>query len=455
MFRSLHGRLLAWLLIPLLFMSAAYLYSTYLNTKRTAGQIFDKLMVTLALTISEHALATGGDVLTEDLLDIIHITTNDNLYYKVIGPGGAFVMGYEAISEPPGGIQVLENHLHYYDSMFLGQEVRVIAVSSLIDGRDMDGWMTTFVAQTLNERKTYVRSILMDASLRMLFLILVTSVLLYVGVALGLRPLNTLQESIQSRHPKNLAPISYKDIPLEIAELVAALNDLLKRLSMNINMTKRFVENAAHQLRTPVSALLPQTDLSLRRAKSDRERIDLGKIRASAEKIARLTHQLLNLTTAEAMSQGGHEFHALDLAAVVRQHTSAYRELHATDPVALDLQPASIQGITLLIDEVLDNLLDNARKYGGGGDKSPAIKVRTYRRGSLAVLEVIDEGCGIPEQDRLKVTERFYRLATDTNGSGLGLAIAKEIMTNHHGQLQIDAGPDGQGTCVRCCFPAA
>ncbi len=451
MFKSLHGRLLAWLVIPLLFMSVAHLYSTYTDTKHTAEQIFDKLMVTLALTISEHALASGGDLLTEDLLELIHVTTNDSLYYKVIGPGGAFIMGYDAIPEPPGGIQVLENHLNFYDAVFLDQPVRVIAVSSLVEGRDLDGWTTTFVAQTLNERNEYIDAALIDASLRVVFLILVASVLLYIGVSLGLRPLHRLQRAVQRRNPKDLSAIEDKDIPPEIDGLVAALNDLLGRLAANITLTKRFVENAAHQLRTPVSALLPQTDLALRRAESEREQMAVGKIKTSAEKIARLTHQLLNLTSAETIDLSEQKLQAIDLADVVRQHIAAYRELSREDPLTLDLQPAPVRGIDLSIDEVLDNLLDNARKYGG---EAHQINIRTFKQGETSVLEVTDRGCGIPEEHRAKVTERFYRLAKDTNGSGLGLAIVKEIVEAHHGTLHIESGPEGVGTCVRCSFPS-
>jgi two-component system sensor histidine kinase TctE len=433
-------------------MSVAHLYSTYIETSKTSEQIFDKLIVTLALAVSEHALATGGDVLTEDLLELIHTTTNDSLYYKVIGPDGAFIMGYDAIPEPLGGIQVLEQHLRFYDAEYLDQAVRVVAVSSLVEGRDLDGWMTTFVAQTLNDREEYVYSALLDASLRVLFLIIVVSILLYAGVSFGLKPLNTLQASVMSRHPNDLSPVAYENPPPELAGLVTALNDLLGRLSENISMTKRFVENAAHQLRTPVSALLPQAELALRHAESDRERVAVGKIRASAGKIARLTHQLLNLTTAETIAQGGDDFQAINLEQVARQHISTYLELNPQDPLTLDLQSAPLKGIELSIDEVLDNLLDNARKYGGD---SHAILVRTFRRDSASILEVIDQGDGIPEAERVKVTERFYRLAPDNNGSGLGLAIVKEIVEAHHGSLEIDSGPDGVGTCVRCSFPAA
>lgn len=450
MFRSIHTRLLAWLVIPLLFMSAAHLISTYINTHKTSERIFDKLLVTLALTISEHALASEGDLLTEDLLELIRVTTNDNLYYKVIGPNGSFVTGYNTIPEPQSGIQELEEHLYFYDAVFLDQKVRVIAVSSLIEGRDLDGWMTTFVAQTINDRNAYIDSILADTIFRVIILVVVASVLLYVGVSFGLQPLKQLQASVQQRHPKDLSPLDQGNLPREITGLVFALNHLLQRLSANTSLTKRFVENAAHQLRTPVAALLPQTDMALRRAESERERVAVGKIKRNAENIARLTHQLLNLTTAEAIALGYQHFKTIDLAEAVKKHTSIFLELYPDADLKLELQPTPMQGDELCINEVIDNLLDNARKYG---DSSQAIIVRTFQQDTQCILEVSDQGCGVPEACREKVTERFYRLSHDSTGSGLGLAIVKEIVQAHRGQLEIGSGPDGLGTCVRCRFP--
>lgn len=450
MLKSLHGRLLAWLVVPLLFLSAAHLISTYFDTRKTAEAIFDKLLVTLALSISEHALASGGDILTDDLLELIRETTNDNLYYKVVGPDNSFIMGYEDIPEPPGGINVLEQHLQFYDSVYFDQEVRVIAVSSLIDRPDSSGWMTTFVAQTLNDRDDYVSSILFDGLFRVILLIVAAAVLLSIGISLGLRPLKRLAVSVQRRDVNDLSAIRQDIWPMEIEGLVGALNGLLKRLAANISMTKRFVENAAHQLRTPVTALLPQSELALRHAESDRERKAVGRIRQSAAKIARLTNQLLNLTYAESVSLSEGDLKTIDLAALVEEHARNFSERHADLDIDLDPKPAALLGKRLLLGEVIDNLLDNAVKHAG---ISAPIVVRTYIDGAEAVLEVADHGPGIAADDRDKVFERFYRATKAPGGSGLGLAIVKEIVDAHRGSVSLGPGPQNTGTRVRCRFP--
>lgn len=450
MLRSLHARLLAWLVIPLLFLSAAHVASTYSDTRKTAESIFDKLLVTLALSISEHALASGGDILTDDLLELIRETTNDNLYYKVIGPDNSFIMGYEDIPEPPGGVNVLEQYLQYYDETYLGQDVRIVAVSSLVDRPETNGWMTTFVAQTLNDRDAYVASILIDVLTRVVLLIVVAAVLLSIGISLGLRPLKRLVASVEKRDMHDLSPIRPDDRPREIDGVVRALNDLLQRLSSNILLTKRFVENAAHQLRTPVTALLPQSELALRHAESDRERRAVGKIKQSAEKIARLTNQLLNLTYAESVSLSSKDFSETDLGRICETHIAGFLERNPDADVRADLAPAIVMGRRLLLGEAVDNLLDNAYKYSAGHGP---IRVTTFRSGSESVLEIADEGPGIPEDDREKVFERFYRASQNPPGSGLGLAIVKEIVASHGGKVSIGPGPGNLGTSVQCRFP--
>lgn len=451
MMKSLHGRLLVWLVVPLLFLSAAHVVSTYVDTRKTAESIFDKLLIMLALSISEHALASGGDILTDDLLELIRETTNDNLYYKVIGPNHSFIMGYEDIPEPPGGINVLEQHLQFYDANYFDQEVRIIAVSSLVDRPDAAGWTTTFVAQTRNDRDEYVSSILVDVLARVILMIVIAAVLLWIGISLGLRPIKRLEASVKRRDMRDLSPIEHEHMPTEIDGVVAALNDLLSRLSSNISMTRRFVENAAHQLRTPVTALLPQAALALRHAESDRERKAVGKIKQSAEKIARLTNQLLNLTYAESISLSAKDFSKIDLKEIAERCVATFIERHSGARIDMDLGQAPLLGTRLLLGEVVDNLLDNAFRYSGN---SASVTLRTCIRGDESVLEVSDNGPGIAKVDQEKVFERFYRAAKDPTGSGLGLAIVKEIVEAHRGSISLQSGPGGIGTCVRCSFPA-
>lgn len=450
---SLHRRLLAWLLVPLLFMSAAHLASTYVDTKKTSEEIFDKLLLTLALSISAHALASAGDLPTDELLELIRSTTNDDLYYKVIGPDNSFIMGYDDMPEPPGGIRHQNEHLQIYDAEYWDEPVRIIAVSRLVNDSDYSGWMTTFVAQTLNDRRAYVSNALIDNSLRILLMIVVTSLLLSLGVVIGLRSLRHLATAVHNRHPQDLSPIDDQKLPREIQGVVNALNNLIQRLGQHINLTEQFVENAAHQLRTPVTALLPQSELALRHAESERERTAVSKIYRSARNIARLSNQLLNLTRAQAIQIDDSDFKQLDLARVCKQQVRVSRENHAEAKFELDLQTAGIMGIDFFLCEVIDNLLDNALKYGGS-DKT--IHLKTYTDNNVkAILEVADHGPGIAVSDRQRVLERFVRVDTEASGSGLGLAIVSQIVEGHRGELEISDSPETGGCLIRCVFPCS
>lgn len=450
MFKSLHSRLLAWLIVPLLFMSFTHFVTSYYDIQKTTQNIFDKLLITLAISISEHAISSDGDLLTEDVLEVIKNTTNDDLYYKVIGPDNAFIMGYEGIPAPADEFNILDSNIKFYDATFSDQAVRVTAVKTLISNETYQGWMTTYVAQTLRDREEYVHAFLIDDLYRIVILIIITSVLLSIGVSQGLRPLRTVQRSVHNRSPSDLHPIENKKLPKEIAGLVGELNDLLARLTAHLVLTKRFVENAAHQLRTPVTALLPQTELALRNAQSDRERIAFNKIRKSATKIARLTHQLLNLTYAESISIGQYDFPKIDLAKIALETSNIISDTYPTANIKQDLQPASTHAIEMLIEEVIKNLLDNAIKHAGNDIE---IILTTGKRDYQPFISITDNGKGIPDEFRDKVTERFFRLTTDSAGSGLGLAIVAEIIHSHRGTLTITTPNNGQGTCIECIFP--
>ncbi len=448
---SLRGRLLAWLIIPLIVLSATHLVSTYFDTRKTAEAIFDKLLITLALSISEHALASDGDMLTDELLELIRKATNDDIYYKVIGPGHSFIMGYQDIPEPSGGINVLEKQLYYYNTEYYDQNVRVIAISTLVDRAEYNGWMIVFVAQTIRDREEYVESTMATAVWRVIAMILVSGVLLSIGISTALRPLAKLEASVGRRDMRDLSPIEPAHLPSEIRGLVNALNSLLLRLSSNIHLTKRFVENAAHQLRTPVTALLPQAELALRHAKSDRERKAVAGIKRSAEKIARLINQLLNLAYAESLSISGNDSLTIDLMQIADKRAKEISKRNPGVTINSSLQQALIVGEPLLIEEVIDNLLDNAIKYSGCAE----IQLNTRQDKDHAILEVSDQGPGIDETDRDKVFERFYRCTTEPPGSGLGLSIIKEIVQAYGGTIEINEGPNGNGVVVRCVFPCA
>ncbi len=448
---SLRTRLLVWLVIPMVFLCGALVYSTYVDTKETSKEIFDRLLVSMALSISQHALATEGDLLTDDLLEMIRVVTKDNLFYKVRGPDDAFLIGYSDLPEPQGGINVLDQQVLFYDASFQDQSVRIVAVSTLVNGPTLQGWMTTFLAQTLNDRDQFISSKLSEDIGRLLLLILILSILCFVSVTIGLKPLTNLQKSVDKRNPHDLSPLKLSSAPIEIKPVVYSLNDLLSRLSSHITLTKKFVENAAHQLRTPVSSLIPQTDLALRGAATERERNSISKIRKSATKLGRLTNQLLSLTYADSISLADTKFATLSLEKLAQEQVTNFSSNPNNLEIVCQLTPVNIHGSELLVKEIIDNLIDNAIKYNFSPSKP--IVINTNRKDNWALLRV-SNSAKIEDVTKLDdLFNRFVRLDENQVGSGLGLAIVKELVEIHSGKTDIKYNEQDQRFIVECYFP--
>lgn len=448
--RSLKGRLLGWLLFPLLLLSFAHLFSVYISTQRTSTDLFDRILVNLALSISEYAIASEGDLLTVELLELIHKTTNDKLYYKVLGPNGSFVVGYNDMPMPKGGLKQIDNHVELYDAVYLNEPVRVVAVSMLSEHSQFTGWTQAFVAQTIRDRNQYVMDAMVDNGFRVVLLIFIVGALLSIGIFVALKPLKKLQNALKYRDIHDLTHLETKELPVEIETLAVSINQLFNRLSNQIGLTKRFLENASHQLLTPIAALTLQCDMALRKTETDSGKQTLLKIKNNADQIARLAHQLLHLSYSEAAAFDKSKDELIDLADIARACISQLYEVTHSEPVNADLNAAQIIGNEILITQIFTNLLENAYKYG---DKSVSITVSTYAENAKSILEVKDRGPGISPELRQLVTERFFRASNDQNGSGLGLAIVKEAVLIHHGEMEIRAGDNDKGTCIRCIFP--
>jgi two-component system sensor histidine kinase TctE len=179
-----------------------------------------------------------------------------------------------------------------------------------------------------------------------------------------------------------------------------------------------------------------------------------ARLRQSVARVTRLANQLLALARAEAGGRLIADATAVDLAAVIDAMVEDWVDRADARDIDLGIErtPVRMQGDPTLLQELIANLMDNALKYCGEHGK---VTLRCTDSGSDAVLiEVIDDGPGVPQAVREQVFERFYRhFGTTTGGSGLGLSIAREIVRSHGGRIDIGDGPDGRGTCVRVRLP--
>lgn len=276
---------------------------------------------------------------------------------------------------------------------------------------------------------------------------------IWIGVGSGLRPLRELRGQLARRGAADLAPLDAASVPQEIEPLVAELNRLFGRIEEALERERRLTADAAHELRTPLAVLSTQAQVA-RRAVDEATRDEaLDAMVSGAERAARLIEQMLTLARLEA-GQTGAAAERVDLRELVRaaMAEAATRALAKNIDIGLgEGAPVAVHGYAGLLAVLARNLLDNAVRYTQPGGR---VEVAVRPEGAAAVLEVRDNGPGVPAQELAHLGERFHRLAGQTEtGSGLGLSIVLRIAELHRGSVRFAAAPGGRGLAVTVSLP--
>lgn len=283
----------------------------------------------------------------------------------------------------------------------------------------------------------------------------ITLVLVWVGIRLGLRPITRLRDEIAARSVLDLRPIDEASVPREIAPVAVTLNRLFQLLRTSVQAQQQFIANTAHQLRTPLTAMQAQIDLLLLEPGANQLQGRLQSLREGVSQLAHAANQLLSLARADpavniAAKKQTVQLHSL-AADVAARHID--RALQKNIDLGVDAQPAVLLADASLIDDLASNLVDNALKYTPPGG---TVTVSTGVVEGKAYLCVEDNGPGIPESERPRVRQRFYRLPNSQgHGSGLGLAIVDEIAQLYDAAMSIGTGARGIGAKITVQFPAA
>jgi two-component system OmpR family sensor kinase len=289
----------------------------------------------------------------------------------------------------------------------------------------------------------------------LLVLLPVLGILIWITIGRGLRPLERMAQALDRRTPDSLDALPQEGLPSEIQPLVQALNELLARLARALESQKAFVADAAHELRTPLTAVQLQIQLA-ERAKTDEERAAaFAQLKRGQSRAAHLVQQLLTLARQEpGVAPPPHS--TVNLAELARLVVSEYAPLAAKKNVDIGLTheaQADISGDREALRVMLGNLVDNAIRYTPMGG---TVDVALHLQERQAVIEVCDTGPGIPQEERARVFDRFYRReGTHVAGSGLGLAIVKNIADRHHAAVELGDRVPGPGLCVSVKFPLA
>ncbi len=455
--RSLFGEILDWMLTPLLLLWPASLALTWLVAQNIADKPFDRALEYNVQALAQLVVVKNGQAqfnLPQPARELLRADDSDQIYYQVIGLRGELISGEKDVPAPPDSIKTSAWEVKLRDEEIRGLPVRVAAIwiqSDVPGARDA----LVQVAETREKRSVLATEIIKGVMLPQFVILPLAVLLVWLALVRGTRPLNQLEARIRARKSDDLSPLDETSVPQEVVPLVSSVNGLLTRLKDSMATQKRFLADAAHQLKTPLAGLRMQADLALRQSGSaDDLKLSLQQIGRSSIRATHTVNQLLALARAEG---GGHvmTLQACDLVALTRDVVQDAIPRALDKHIDLGYEGAQlgdanavVMANPTLIKELMRNLVDNALIYTPSTQEQPGIvtvRVVPEFASQSVLLQIEDTGPGIPEVERDLVVQPFYRvLGSNTDGSGLGLAIVQEIAQKHQAALTIEDAHPGK-----------
>ncbi|MCP8939688.1 sensor histidine kinase [Alsobacter sp. SYSU M60028] len=455
-FASIKHRLLILLLAPLTFVFTISLAIDYRAAVTTAGTAFDHGLSDDALALAARVKIGPGGRAEIDLPKaaeaVLRTDSEDEEFFSAWSPTGDWLAG-DADLKPRLDAPVGEVLLG--DGALRGKPVRRADYVSSLNGETVH----VAFAETLNKRERTASQIFLAMSAPNLMLVLTSLAVVFFGVQAGLAPLTRLSHVIMRRAPDDLTELPTRGVPGEALPLLRAMNDLMAKLRAGAEVQRRFIADAAHQLKTPLAGLQTQLELAADDP-PDASGARLPGILTAVRRLSQVTHQLLSLARMSPDSLTAAPMQKVDLALVIDDVASNWFDMaeKAGVDLSFEISVAPVWGSVWLLGEMIGNLIDNAVRYCGPGG---AVVVRCYldRGGDSgerrAVVEVEDNGPGIPPEERQLVFERFHRGSGAVGlGSGLGLAIVTDACRRHGAKLDLRDGADGRGCLFSVRFPA-
>ncbi|WP_231602467.1 sensor histidine kinase [Herbaspirillum chlorophenolicum] len=455
---SLRSQLLLWLLFPLGIFVAVSSWITYRNAVDMATATHDRLLLGSARVIAEQIRYDDGVFLVPvppSALELFQSSAHDRVFYRITSASGNLLAGSEDLPLP--AVKLGQESSYFFSTEFRGEKIRVSAYGQSVITAPDDEMVIVEVAQTLRAHKIFSDRIWEHAVLQHLLILLFVAVLLALGVRSALAPAMRLRDHMQHRKPDSLEPLSRADIPDELVPIVDAVNHYVVRLDKQMAAHSRFIANASHQLRTPITVLATQVDYGLHSDDASGKDVALRAMKVSLQHGIRLVNQLLSLSGAEAASDRRQDamLDNVDLVLVVQEVFEEFA-MFAQDKridLGFDCAHGSITAQGGMYHELIANLVDNALRYTPrGGVVTTSLDMDETK----IVLMVADNGPGIPAEERQRVFERFYRISSSqADGTGLGLAIVAEIAAVIGAQVVLSAPAGHSGLIVTVAIPVA
>ena len=454
------------MLAPLLFVWPISIAVTHYFASAVANYPYDQGLREQVAAVSRQVLLVDGRAqvfLPGSARAFLRSDEIDSVYFHLLDSGGRFVAGDRELpvkAELASAPTLEPGEVGFRDDEYNGEDLRVAYMYLAEPGADKMQWWLIEVGETLEKRSQLANKIIASVILPQFVIIPLAVVLVWFGLSRGLRPLKHLRERIESRREADLSPIVAARVPEELQPLTDAFNAMLARMQNNMDVQRRFIADAAHQMRTPLTGLKMQAQLAMRESDPRQLRYALENISTSVDRASHLVNQLLAMARAETSEHSKQELAAVDLDQLLREVVETWVERSRARRIDLGYEaagPAPILGDAFLLREMINNLLDNALRYT---PEAGRVTARVAVEGDFVALEIEDSGIGISEEEATKVFDRFYRVeGTGIEGSGLGLAIVREIAELHRADASLrphapnPSGERQQGAVARVVFP--
>lgn len=454
--------LLLWLLLPsALCVMIFTAWSSIKNIDEHVNKAFDRSLAGALYAISKNMHFESGGIGMEQpfyMLELLELTTGSKVYFRVVSSDGLTEIGYIDLpltKEPPSfDIPSFE------DGMYLDEPVRIasmlVNMPSEMDRPDAS--LTIEIAETLEGRNRVIRQFTWETILSNVIILLLLIGFIYLAVVLTSSLLRTASKNIESRRLDDLRPIDEKLLPREIRPLTNAINSHIERYIKKVEQQRVFLDDASHQLRTPLSVIHTQLEYAESLANSPELKDTLSAAKSRLQKTVNLTNQFLSLARVQSSADvhSNEQMHEIiELNSLVEQVVAENVSMALKKKMDYGFEAASqtieIKGTAWLIFEALNNLIVNALRYCPNGSE---ITVTVIDCKDEAVIQLQDNGPGMSEKDIAGAGTRFRRgnEGKKQDGFGLGLSIVQSVMDTHRGRFEIFNNKERSGLCARLIF---
>ncbi|MBS0429335.1 MAG: sensor histidine kinase, partial [Proteobacteria bacterium] len=456
---SLRARLVAWLLLPLSLFVAVCAWLSWRNAAAVADYVQDHDLLSSAKVLSDRLIWEGDNVqasVPPSALSLFVSPAHDRVFLSVIGSDGEVLAGSPDFPMPVRLALAGVDRAQWYDTRLDGLELRAVVTRRAMYEAGGSREITVAVGKTTKSRDQMLHTLWWPTVEYLLVALLLAVLVSALALTWELRPIVRMNRQLAGQDPLHLDfAIDARGLHTELRPVADTVNTFARQLRAHSQAQRRFIADAAHQLRTPLALQSSQIEYArftrARRQDWDTRRADMDamweQMATSNRRLVDVTNKLLTLAQAEHGDAQAH-LEPLDLAAAAlaaveqlaglaeRRRIDLGMALPAADGGAVGVwaQPA-------LLDALLANPVDNALRYTPEGGR---VTVGVKREGTQAVFWVEDDGPGIPAEARERVFERFYRVAADTEGTGLGLAIVREVARAFRATVELGAPPGGR-----------